>query len=233
MDGTGGTATISGTAGGATNSLYRALFTGQEGALIWQLVGTRIGDGTIAVGQPARVYWLWYATSVNGGATDVSQVVQKALTDTTYLSVRMRCINAISDRMKLLDLTDLRADRIVIRNFEDDPVQQFPLCIVCPGPTPDQYTGGTNIRDDLGYDVQVLFQDRSDGGTEAPIAKWSLWREKGERAFRNQRLPGVDEIMWCDIEPARMIDPSKPIYQQIKTGFSIRCRSREVRGIEV
>lgn len=231
-DGTGGSAAITGSAAGAANTLFRAEFRGAVGPLAWAQAGTRTGDGAVAVGGPCRAYYLWYVRSVDGLTTSVSPVVCQPLTDATYEAVRTRVVSAVADRLKLLGLAQIPAANVLVRNSADDPAQCWPAAVVLRDATPDQYAGGTNVRDDLGYPVQVLLQDRSDVGTNAPAAKWDLWRETCERAFRNQRLTGVAEVYTCTIEPAVAVDPLPRIYQAVVSAFTIRAMAREVRGIQ-
>lgn len=237
-DGTGGTATISGTAVGSTNTLYRAHFQGLDGVpLAWETVGSRSGDGTIAASTPVRNYYLWYVKNVDGSTTTVSQIVLQALTDKTYTSVRTRALQAVVDRAKLLDLEEIGSRKVLLLAHEDEIAVEYPALLVLRDVVPDTYLGGTNIRDDVGIPIQLILQDKAALGANMPVAKWDLWWEKINRGFRNQRLPGVNEVYNCTIEPGRgALDPKtnevKKIYAGAVAVLTIRAVSREVRGIQ-
>lgn len=231
-DGTGGVATIAGSAVGSTNTLYRALFDGVDGLpLNWVPIDSRTGDGTIDAVGPNRSYLLWYVKSVDGLTTSVSPVVLQALTDPEYAALRTRIITAIRDRVLLLDLQDIAPTKVLIRNSVDDPAQSFPSLIIVRDAVPDQMLGGTNARDDIGYPVQLLCQDQGNWGHNAPMAKWDLWREKIDDAFRNQRLPGVTEVYTCTIEPAVVAEPIPKLYAGTAVALTVRAIARKTRGI--
>lgn len=231
-NGTGGVATIAGSPGGSSNELFRAQFQGAEGNLIWQSAGTRVGDGTIAFSVTPRNYWLWYVKSTNGTVVDVSELVHKAITDSTYLSVRTRAINAIYDRLRTMSFDELTVDDVIVLVATDEPLQKWPCVFIVRDAVPDTYVGGNNIRDDVSYPFQVCFQDRTDARSQTNVAKWDLWREKAERAFRNQRLPGVTENWSCILEPTMVLQEIPKVYQHVVSSFTVRVVSREVRGIQ-
>lgn len=240
-DGTGGTATIAGSAGGSTNTLYRAKFDGTEGVpLTWASMGSRTGDGTITITTgPMANYYLWYVSNVSGGTTTVSPVVLYSLTDVTLAAVRTRAAQAIVDRIKLLNLIDI-GQKVFLLGSVDSPLQSFPGVSVVRDVVPDQYLGGTNIRDDVGYPFLVVaaISGSPISGSNFPMARFDLWKERIERAFRFQRLPGVIENYTCLIEPAVMkaLGPGEDlpaVYQGVATYMTIRAVNREVRGIQV
>lgn len=231
-DDTGGVATIVGSAIGSTNTLYRSLMTGLEESLTWASVGSRTGDGTIAVSGPARNYYLWQVQSDIAGSVAVSPVVLKSLTNANYTAVRARLVDAVVDKLKLLDLDQI-GDDVFVRNSFDDPNVKYPSVVVVRDATPDLYTGGTNVRDDVEYPIQVIFLDVSDMRDNAPTARWDLWKERSERAFRNQRIAGASEVIRCTVEPSVTMGESlPPIYQKARFSFTLRFTSREIRGLQ-
>jgi hypothetical protein len=231
-DDSGGVATITGSAVGSTNTLYRALMTGLEEALTWASAGTRTGDGTISITGPIGNYYLWQVQSDNAGSMSVSPVVLQSLTNANYTAVRTRLVDAVVDKLKLLSLDQIGND-VFIRNSFDDPNVKYPSVVVVRDATPDLYTGGTNVRDDVEYPIQVIFLDVSDMRDNAPVERWDLWKERSERAFRNQRIAGVSEVIKCTVEPSvTMAESLPPIYQKARFSFTLRFTSREVRGLQ-
>lgn len=231
-DGTGGIATVAGSVGGSTNTVYRCQFTGRETTLPWVSLGTITGDGSLSVSGPVKNYWLWYVSNVNGATTTVTAPVLKALTNATYEAVRTRLVNAVRDRLLLLNLARIE-DSVFVRNSQDDPVGKYPSAVVIRDGTPDVYQGGNNNRDDIGIGIQVLLQsDDGTQGDDTAAAERDLWRERCERAFRNQRIAGAPEIYTCTVEPAAMVaEPIPRAYQKTVSAFTIRFVSREIRGL--
>ena len=78
-DGTGGVATIGNSSGGATNTLYGAIWT--AGTLTWTSIGSRSGNGTITLTSQGS--YLWYVGSSLAGFSSASQAIYKPLTNTT------------------------------------------------------------------------------------------------------------------------------------------------------
>lgn len=239
-DGTGAVATIAGSGVTSTNALYRAHFLGIDGPLVWGLVDSRTGDGNITVSTgPMRAYWLWYVKNTAGSTISVSEIVLQALTDTTYTGVRTRIREGIAAKLALLDLDQIDSTRIYQLQDSKDLRWNTPGVIVMPDVTADSHVSGTNIRDDIGYPFTVLMVDSADFiGSNAPTDKWDLWREKVDRAFRNQRISGVNEVYTCDIEPGRMpaVAPGEDIdklYLSARVALTIRAFAREPRGINV
>jgi hypothetical protein len=165
----------------------------------------------------------------------------QALTDADYASIRTRIVDAIADKLALVNLAEIGTTKIYKLNTEDDPAQSWPGAVILRDFMPDQHLGGTNVRDDIGYPVTILLQDRADfigNSITNETPKWDLWREKVDKAFRNQRLSGVDEVYTCLIEPGRRpaTEPgaeTPKIYLSTRVSLVVRALTRETRGIEV
>lgn len=220
----------------ATNTLYRMLVTGDVEAGSWTSSGSRVGNGTISVSLTVRGFYWWYVKSVLLAESVITNLAYEPVTDGDD-DVITRSIAAVVSRIKLLALTGIGNAVYDIPMLNDPSAQASlptnPCCVVCEEPTPRQYVGGTNIRDDVGYPIQVLFMDSTGLGLNAPLGKYRMWRQSAERAFRFQRLPGVTEAqLACTIEPLKTLDPTRPaMYDQMVSGFTIRVNTREVRGL--
>lgn len=229
---TGVVATIASSNVAATNTLYRQRVDGELGSGTWTSSGSRTGDGTIAVSLAVRGFYWWYVKSVLSGESTISNLAYEPVTDGDD-DVITRAIAAIVARIKLLTLTDI-GDDVFTRPLSDDPtLPTLPCCIVCEEPTPRQFAGGTNIRDDVGYPIQVLFMASTGLGPDAPVGKYRQWFQSAERAFRFQRLAGLTEAYGaCTIEPLKTLDPQRPVlYEKMVAGFTVRVATREVRGL--
>jgi hypothetical protein len=78
-DGTGGTATVSNSDPLATNNIYRAVLPGPTGEIVWNLAGSRVGNGTALVSAgPGN--WLWQVRSTVAGLTTVGDTVYQPTT---------------------------------------------------------------------------------------------------------------------------------------------------------
>lgn len=232
---TGVTAVITTSNAGATNTIYRSSVNGEVEAGTWTSSGSRTGDGTISVSLTTRGYYFWYVKSVLADESTISNLAYCPVTDGED-AVFTRCIDAVVSRLQLLTLSGIATTRIIalpdIGNTAG--VADYPCCLVAREPVPHRYGAGTNIRDDVGYPIQVLFCESDGLGTQTDAGKWDLWRQQAERAFRFQRLIGVTEsYLASDVEPLKILDPAfrPPIYDKVVSGFTIRAWCREVRGL--
>jgi hypothetical protein len=90
--------------------------------------------------------------------------------------------------------------------------------------------GGTNSTDDVGYPVYVGFLTRTLNQQETQPEEL-LWREQVSRALRYQRLPGVSEVMTCEVEPDVIVTAEGSeglLFQAGALTFRFLCR--EPRG---
>lgn len=234
-DGTGVVATITVGDAGATNTLYRTNVSGELEAATWTSSGSRVGNGTIAVALSTKGFYFWYVSSTLAGETTVSNLVYRPITDGAN-AVITRCVAAVVSRLQLLTLSGIASTKIVaVANiFNPAECPDFPCVLVAREPVPHRYTPATNLRDDVGYPIQVLFCDSDQLSAQSNVARWDLWRQQSERAFRNQRLPGVTEsYLASEIEPLKILDPAfrPPIYDKVVSGFTVRVMCREVRGL--
>ncbi len=82
-DGTGGVATITGSAPQSTNTLYYTSWGGLGGAFDWTSYGARVSDGTIAVGLPPGAYFFQVVSVKNGATALPSNLVELSFTGPT------------------------------------------------------------------------------------------------------------------------------------------------------
>jgi hypothetical protein len=231
-DGTGGTAAITGGDAGATNVVSHAIFTGTPGSLTWVLSGSRVGNGSVAV-APGNGYYLWRVLSSLGGESVVSNLVYQNLTDATQ-ALHYRCLLAVQARIRGLSLTGIASANVRVlklpRYLRDK--DSLPGVAVCPvGKDPN--LGGTNERDDIGYPVLVTTVSAGDQDLETNLPRNLLWRQKIQRALRNQHLAGVpsSEIWIVKPEPLEILDPTLFFEKDLEySAMLFRCISRETRG---
>lgn len=232
-DGTGGTATVAGTGGAASVSLYRAAFTGEMGAQSWTLAGTRTGDGTIALASPSPVplgFWLWRADSVLAGVTSVASAYQN-LTDATK-AFQAQVLDAVAVRIRSLGLAGL--DSVNVRRKwtpRKVPAQSGSAVFVCPGEGegfPEVMTG----TDDTDLPVAVHIITPIGDDETADLDRVSLWRQKILRAVANQRLDGVPQVLKAVPYTARIFDQAAFTQAKHAVGsIGFRFRLRWTRGL--
>lgn len=235
-DGTGGTATITGAAS-ETITVYSQTVDGELGTATWTSRGTRSGNGTVAVAPTADRYYWWYAS---GSSSGISNLVYQNITSGTE-SVHYRCLLAAQSRIQGITLSGIANGSILVQKVPmaldalwgaSPKTYQFPGIILSPlGSEKISHEEGSNYRDTVGYPVVVAIFDADNRSLTANHAKYLLWRQKIERAFRNQRLPGVTEIERAFIEPGPILDLGHWFANRFHSALTIRFKSYEVRGI--
>ena len=141
--------------------------------------------------------------------------------------------------MKALALAQLANASVVVleqpwtRLFEgDDPRLPLPGILVCLTGT-ERITIASNVRDDVGYPVLVSIVAKNNQELRTWLPRYTLWREKIERAFRWGKLPGVQSVISMTIEPGTIVVP-EPFARTIwHSALVVRCVSREPRGLGV
>ncbi len=221
-DGTGAVATIAGSTPGSSN----AVNIQADSATTWTVAGIQPSDGTVAIAQPRGYYWA-YCQSLLGPVSVVSNVVRFAITNFDD-SVHDRSADAIVAKLLTLSMPLING-RIYKQMLPDENVVEFP-CVIVHYNKGEQYLGGTNIRDDIGYPLSVLICDRKLTNLGTMPGWITSYRQRMQRALRNVKLVGVPEIYNVLIEPDAVVDEKLPMYQYFVSGFTVICVSREVRG---
>ena len=231
-DGTGGTATVSGS-GGAAISLYSAPFTGAMGSLSWTLRGARTGDGTLAIASPSPValgFYLWRADALLLGTTSVALAYQN-LTDAT-LALASQVREAVATRIRSLGLSGL--DSVNVRKKWTPrklPAQSGRAVFVCPGEGesfPEVMTGTDDV--DLPVTVGIVCPIGDD--ETADLERIELWRQKIIRSLINQRLDGVPQVIKAVPSSARIFDQGAFTQAKQAVGtLGFRFRVRLTRGL--
>jgi hypothetical protein len=248
-------ATVTGVGAADTVTLYYQQVTGRVGAQqpIWSVAGTRTGNGTITVTVAKGHYW-WYAatttldlTSIlsqggflllennapvllegSSGAIpfDISAPVYQRVTD-GVAAVHDQICDAVVARITLLALDGI--EQVERHKIPSRQRLTLPCCLVTSFNKAETMLGGTNERDDLGYPAYVLFVSRMPEDL-ADEGRVMLWRQEVSRAFRSQRLPGVAEVLTCEIEPDPVFEWDEKAYEYQFSAMTLRFHTREVRG---
>lgn len=219
MDGSGATATISGS-GGASNSVYYSLFSG---SLVWVLAGAITGDGTVAIPAPIGVY-----TSYLLSNAIVVPPVAFTVTDAATLAIETRCRSAVMAVVGALPIPP--AGNLYVQKWPIQSMIDFPCMLFTVDGVQETDESQLSTVDDVGYPVRIAIADRSDKQDSTMLPQYELWRQNVANCFRNQRLPGVPESVKCKVEPYVIIDPEGKDYAHIVMGLTIRCICRQQRG---
>lgn len=233
-DDTGATATISGAASQSTNTVYVQSFGGDLDGGAWSVGGSIGGNGNVVLALAAGHYFAHVVSSL-GELQAVSSVAYFVVTDGQE-SIHTRCLVAAQARIRLLALAGLANESVVIQKL---PAGRnlttgvgLPAVILSPHRAAMPATAGTNSLDDVHYDVLVAIFDRDnqEPTLEANLDRHLLWRQQIARAFRNQRLTGVAEVINSEVEPAEGLLDEAWKRELMTSAVLLRFTSRETRG---
>lgn len=233
-DGSGGAATIAGSDIGSANSLFCAGFGGATGPLSWIAAGARTGDGAIAVASPGTIplgYYMWHAMGTVGGTAAFASYF-RALTDASAQSVMDRVLTAVVQQIQALNLSGIQSINIVRKWLRRklETAGQVPQIQVVPVDG-ESFPGMLTAVDDVGYPVAIIAIDKQNQDYTANLTRNLLWRQQLLRAFRFQRLSGVDEIINCVPGQQSIVDKAAFDANLFVTLVTLRFIGREPRGV--
>lgn len=201
-DGTGATATISGSTTGSTNTVYVAPWTGAIDDLVWTSKAVRTGDGSVSLSLSDGFY-VARCESVKSGlpAAFGNNPVFQTTGGGTYSSVHKALAEAV--KTKIISLLGSAivgpvSDSVRVRKMPwtndfssisptpSDKSHAYPAIIVCYYDREEiPPSGGTNVRDRIGYPISVAFARPTNApGTisvEDGDDTFLRWREAVER----------------------------------------------------
>jgi hypothetical protein len=234
-DGTGATATIADVASGSSTTVFVRSFSGELGGTSdWVAKGARAGSGTLALDLPPGHY-LAYAAMAVDSLRLTSTVVYFVVTDGLE-AIHARCLDAVQARIRLLLLDGLTDERIIVEKVPvvramGDEIE-LPVIVLTPQRAVNSAEAGTNGADDVHYDVLVTIVDR-DNQEPTLVEKLDqhlLWRQQIAKAFRNQRLQGVPEVINAAVDPAEGLQEHAWRRELMVSALRLRFTSRESRG---
>ena len=243
------TATVSGASAGASLTLLVAPWTVQAGArLVWSVAATGTADGsgncTLAnVAQPVGFY-AWQVVSMATGTTanQISGAVFRPLIDVTA-SIHSRILDGVVSALLTLNMVGIGSNpqRIFRRWFgsylegtDDDTTNNLgvglPQIQVSPYPK-ETITGGLTARDDVAYPVLISIFDIVDAPMIGNIPRNLKWRRQISALFRTQRLAGVPEVIWADVQPDLIVSTEGLAQGYLVGAMTVTFTSRENRGL--
>jgi hypothetical protein len=236
QDGTGATATITGSAPSAANQVWIQTVSGDLGAADWILGGSRTGDGAVGLELEIGYYWAHCASQL-GPASTTSNLVYFRVSRGSD-PVLYRCLLATRARIQGLALPGITGTHVVIQKVASDrdlgagQAQEFPAILISPvGGEQIPAVDSTNLRDEVVYPVLVTILAADNQNQIANFPLYLQLREAIARAFRNQALPGVDEVYQCEVI-SRDIVSAEAFFRHnlFLSALVLQFRAREPRG---
>jgi hypothetical protein len=236
------TATIAGSTAGAINTLYYQAVDGQLGGSTWVSAGSRSSDGTITATIPAGYYW-WYAASAISPDEVVSNMVYQNVASTSD-PVHLACLKGVQAVVQSLALAGVASSSVVIMKLAADRILgslkagtlgvPLPAVVLLAETEHQNAAQGNNAQDDVVYPVRAILVlvDNQEPTLAANLPTVLEWRQRLNRAFRQQRLPGAATIIDTAVEPEIIADPQAWAAGYYVSAITFRFTSREGRGIE-
>jgi hypothetical protein len=224
MDGTGAVATVTGSTGGAANSVYVMPVT--PGASFAVSGGGCTGNGTAALSLGLGHY-LGYVQNVTDGQ---SSVVYFAVTNAGYTAIATRLRAALVAVYQSLTMAGNPNARVFSTLNENQKLWEYPCFSVATAGEAEKQVGVMSNTDDLEYPFRTRILDLRHPDDNSMNSTYELWKEQAMQAVRNQQLAGVAEnlINYVDIRPNAFYPDNKglAIYSM---EFLVRCRCRQKR----
>lgn len=193
-----------------------------QGVLEYQgeLSITNIGPGVFQ-GLVSSGYWFFLADD-NAGFVDLSPV--QITGGITAALTRIRA--AIKAQILTLGL----GIPVYEEWTPDDSETDFPCVVLTHESTSQTKTQVIVGTSDIGHPIRVMIMDRVSKYEHDRMPNYDFWRDHIWKKFDNKRLPGVPEVLTCEIEPDQISDPRSVQYQEMVSQFIIRVNTREYTG---
>ena len=238
-DGSGALFTVAGSNPTSTNYILLSSFDGEMGPSgSWNEYGNLEGDGEVDITVDVG-YWFGVATNDTDGVMDISPVTFFSVTEGNE-SILWQCLKASQSRIQLLNLPGVASSSVVVKKLPvnrliNQKTNTLPLpCILL---TPLKQTmnsrEGVTSKDDVVYPIlcSVVSSDNQEPTLEKDLDRQTLWIEKISKAFRNQRLPGVDSVIITHVDPQDVVSPNLWGQNIMASGVIFKFISREPRGL--
>lgn len=210
-DGTGGVVTVSGTASSAVNKLYVSQFTGSNRSRTFELAGTRVGDGTIAVALTTGPFIASLASATDVDVEFTDPLIFR-VTD-GELPLHERVCEAIREFMLSLALpgwpTDPELHQYVKIGAKLSELINGKNSIVLYVPGQETIESASNSDSTFSYPVDVMLHIKSGNTVKANIRDIMRSREISSLSIKAEPLPDVPEIHTVNVQPNILIDPAK------------------------
>lgn len=233
-DGTGAVATVASSSSGSSNVVSTVPVDGDlGGGTDWTAGGSRTGDGTVSLTLDPGYYWARVVSTLNS-QTAVSIPIYFVVTSGDDALFK-QCLDAVLARLQGMTFSGINSSNFFLRklpwNRKVSASEGKPATFITPVPEKQSAREGTNNCDDIGYGVAIVVVSVSNEDLVNNLGRNTLWRQQINKAFRNQRLPGVVGNYRCEVEPGSVFNPSFFGANYDVFSLTIRCWCRETRGI--
>ena len=231
-DGTGATASVTGTSGAGVT-----VYTQPSGGA-FSAAASRTGDGTIAL--PGLGYFWAYALLSSGLGSPSTILLYGATAGT--LSCLRRCQDAIAAILSAKTFAPLdngNVPTVTTRKASQALDVGLPVCVVSIeglSQSPSGKPWDSEGHDLTGYPVGVGFLDVS-AALAQDADQYTLWRETAELAVQNRFLPGASEVYTVKVSGGPAVESSLsaawglPTGQAaLRSGFVAMCQGIRSRG---
>lgn len=223
-NGTGGTAKLAGTGGGAVTVRGR-LFEDTYATRTWDVVGSRIGDGTAALALSPGFWWLY----AQAGAT-LSAPLALRVTDTP-VALQTRCREAVAAALRLAVPDEFKL-RVLVQFRWMSPAPALPAVVLTADGLGETIDTDLSRADLIGVPVLVTAAVSDPAANAFALPAVDALRLSVIDLFHKRRLAGVPECRDCTVE-AVALDPDDPRTRGVTTGQLVRvfCRRERPGGI--
>ena len=141
-------------------------------------------------------------------------------------------LTTVQSEIQGLSLTDIANDHVHVqkvpstRNFTAD---DFPAILIAPATPKLNQNAGTNLRDQIEYQVGVFIVDADNQDQTANRNKYLTWYEEIVKKFRTPRLSGVASVVNSYVAPGIVVDPAWFEAGEFHAGVSLWFISWETR----
>lgn len=247
QDGSGATATITGSAVGSTNTVFTVSVPQlQLYNLVsfpppaWVVMGQRSGDGNVVLSVPfvPGYYWAYLYSQVGSGPPTIAPP-QYFVASPNAQSVFQQIRLAVQAKIQGLSLppiapapTGITSDRVYLQGVPFGGLQKFPCVIISDEDEQETVGVSTNLTEDIAYPIRVFIADRQGVPFDVMVPTYLLWRERIMSAFRSQRLATVAAVMAnASVQPHVAISAEMAAkYQHVVSGMTLRFVARQTRG---
>jgi hypothetical protein len=225
-DGTA-TATLTDGTALATNTVYRAAWTGAAGGLTWVSFGSRTGPGTVGPTAVSVGNYFWKCDTDLAGENATSNLVYRRITDGTN-SVYYSVLEAVQSEIEGLGLDNIAA--VYLRKLPSDHNVTLPNVQVTLPVSVESVPSWTNATDDTGWPVQVTLVKASNGSLTLDD-EILQWRESIVNHFIHQRLAGISTSLNCEVEYMAVVDETMFEAENLDiSSLILRFLTRRTRG---
>ena len=205
-DGTGATATISGSTAGTTNAVYTSRWLGGFVNAAFASAGSRSGDGTLALSLPNGYHWAYVLSTKAGEDGVVSAMGTVRVTDGEESDWK-QCMDAIVAKIQTLSLSGLLPANVEGGKFPMDREGLDKPAVLVGYIREAGITQVYSATDQIPLDFQVAIFKSSGEQSNAIDDQYPKWREQIRNLFSpttDSGLPAVPHVISTQVIPGDM-----------------------------